>query len=113
MKVPKPSDYSKALFTEVVGRIDGAEVKAMFGNLGGFVNGNMFCGLFGDDLGVRLDEENRATLIAAGGDEFGPEDRPMREYASVPRSWLSVDDPNLAEWLSIAHDHVGRMPPKS
>ena len=53
-----------------------------------------------------------ATLIAAGGDEFGPEDRPMREYASVPRSWLSVDDPNLAEWLSIAHDHVGQMPPK-
>ncbi len=112
MKVPKPSEYSRRLFTEVVGRLDGAEVKPMFGNLGGFVNGNMFCGLFGDDLGVRLDDANRATLIAAGGDEFGPEGRPMREYAAMPRPWLAVDDPNLNEWLAIAFDYVGQMPPK-
>ena len=113
MSIPKPSDYSKELFTAVVGRLDGAEVKAMFGNLGGFVNGNMFCGLFGDDLGVRLDDANRATLIASGGDEFGPEDRPMREYAAVPRVWLSVDDQNLREWLLIAFDHVSQLPPKT
>ena len=72
----------------------------------------MFCGLFGDDLGLRLDDANRATLIAAGGDDFGPEGRPMREYASVPRPWMSENDTNLAEWLSIAHDYVAQMPPK-
>ncbi|MGI9665907.1 MAG: TfoX/Sxy family protein [Acidimicrobiia bacterium] len=110
--MPKPSDQTKELFTAVVSRQEDAEVKAMFGNLGGFVNGNMFCGLFGDDLGVRLDDANRATLIAAGGDDFGPEDRPMKQYAAVPRPWLSVNDPNLSEWLTIAYDYVSQMPPK-
>jgi TfoX/Sxy family transcriptional regulator of competence genes len=112
MKVPKPSDASKALFRTVVGRLDGTEVKAMFGNLGGFVNGNMFCGLFGDDLGVRLDPDNRAALLAAGGSPYGPEDRPMKEYVTVPSPWHHPSDPNLTEWLSIAFDHVSQLPPK-
>lgn len=112
MRVPKPSDTSKALFRTVVERLDGAEVKAMFGNLGGFVNGNMFCGLFGDDLGVRLDSDNRAALLAAGGSPFGPEGRPMKEYVTVPAPWHHPNDPNLNEWLSIAFDHVSQLPPK-
>ncbi len=112
MKVPKPTEASKSLFRAVVERIDGAEVKAMFGNLGGFVNGNMFCGLFGDDLGVRLDPDNRAALLAAGGSHFGPEERPMKEYVTVPAAWHDRDDPNLAEWLSIAFDHVAQFPSK-
>jgi hypothetical protein len=29
-------------------------IKPMFGNLGEFVNGNMFMGLFGSDIGVEL-----------------------------------------------------------
>jgi hypothetical protein len=29
-------------------------IKPMFGNLGAFVNGNMFMGLFGSDIGVEL-----------------------------------------------------------
>ncbi|KGN29938.1 hypothetical protein N798_12130 [Knoellia flava TL1] len=28
----------------------------MFGSVGAFVNGNMFAGLFGDSLGVKLDD---------------------------------------------------------
>lgn len=112
MKVPKPTDASKDLFRSVVERIDGAEVKAMFGNLGGFVNGNMFCGLFGDDLGVRLDRDNRAALLAAGGSPYGPEERPMKEYVTVPAAWHDPDDPNLAEWLSVAFGHVSALPPK-
>jgi hypothetical protein len=39
----------------------------MFGNLGAFVNGNMFAGLFGSDLGVKLASEDLAQLTAAGG----------------------------------------------
>ena len=32
----------------------------MFGNLGAFVNGNMFMGLFGADIGVKLAEGDQA-----------------------------------------------------
>lgn len=45
MKVPKPSDRDKDWFRSVVGDLPGAEIEPMFGNLAGFVNGNMFCGL--------------------------------------------------------------------
>ena len=35
------------------------EVKPMFGNLGAFVNGNMFMGLFGSDVGLKLADDAR------------------------------------------------------
>ena len=54
MQVPKPTDADKARFRSLVPEAPGVEVKPMFGNLGGFVNGNMFMGLFGPDIGVKL-----------------------------------------------------------
>ena len=41
------------------------EIKPMFGNLGAFVHGNMFAGLFGADVGVRLDDGGREELAAS------------------------------------------------
>ena len=57
----------------------------MFGNLGAFVNGNMFMGLFGTDIGLKLPEADRTRLLAepeAG--PFGPPERPMRGYVTLP-----------------------------
>ena len=45
--------------------IPGVEVKPMFGQLGAFVNGNMFAGLFGSSIGVKLDEEMTVPLWSA------------------------------------------------
>jgi len=39
----------------------------MFGNLGAFVNGNMFMGLFGSDVGVKLPDDARQQLLAQPG----------------------------------------------
>jgi TfoX/Sxy family transcriptional regulator of competence genes len=47
MQIPKPTEDDKAFFRSVVPDAAGVEVKPMFGNLGAFVNGNMFAGLFG------------------------------------------------------------------
>ena len=45
----------------------------MFGNLGGFVNGNMFMGPFGADVGVKLPGPQQAKLLALpGSGPFGP-----------------------------------------
>ena len=57
----------------------------MFGNLGAFVEGNMFLGLLGADIGVKLDQAGQRDLAAAGGGPFGPAGRPMGGYVSLPK----------------------------
>lgn len=113
MKIPKPTDADKAYFRSLVPDEDPRViVKPMFGNLGAFVNGNMFMGLFGGSVGVRLDESGREELGAVeGAGPFGPEGRPMREYVALPERWRT--DPAASEpWITRALDHVGQMPPK-
>jgi len=54
MQIPKPTDDDKRRFSELVHDDPSVQVKLMIGNLGAFVNGNMFAGLFGPPVGVRL-----------------------------------------------------------
>ena len=78
MQIPKPSDADKDFFRSIVPDDPGVEVKPMFGNLGAFVNGNMFAGLYGPTVGVRLAEDDRAVLEAIDGSgPYGPAERPM------------------------------------
>jgi len=114
MQVPKASDAAKARFTSVVPDDPRVVVKPMFGNLGAFVNGNMFAGLFGDRIGVRvLDESARAELAAVdGAGPFGPDDRPMGGYVSVPVAWDDEPD-RIAEQVARAFEEVAALPPKA
>ncbi len=113
MKIPKPTAAQKQRFTELVPDGPGIEVKPMFGNVAGFVNGNMFMGLFGADIGVRLDEDARHELLAdEGAGAFGPEDRPMKEYVTLPATWIDTDTAHADEWIERALAHVAAMPPK-
>lgn len=52
MKIPKPTEDDRVRFRTLVPDDTGVEIKPMFGNLGAFVNGNMFMGLFGSDVGL-------------------------------------------------------------
>ena len=113
MQMPKASDASKALFAAVMPDDPRVVVKPMFGNLGAFVNGNMFAGLFGDRVGVKvLDAAARAELDATeGAGPFGPEERPMGGYVAVPERW--ADEPErIAEWVARAFDETAALPPK-
>jgi len=113
MHIPRPSQETQELFRALVPDAPGVQVKPMFANLGAFVNGNMFAGLFGDSIGVRLpDESVRAELLAVeGAGPYGPAERPMGGYVSLPEEWK--DDPDrLREWIGVALEQVGRMPPK-
>ncbi len=78
----------------------------MFGNIGAFVNGNMFAGLFGADIGVKLAAEDLEALAAAGGGAFGPVERPMTGYLTVPTGQ------SPAHWVGKALDHVAALPPR-
>lgn len=106
MKMPKPTEAAKEAFRALVPDDPRVEVKPMFGNLGAFVNGNMFMGLFGSSIGVKLDEADRVKAEAVpGAGPFGPEERPMGGYVALPAD-------RAAPWVAKAVDYVGGLPPK-
>ncbi len=112
MEIPKPTEADKEYFRSVLPEDPEVEVKPMFGNLGAFVHGNMFAGLFGAAIGVRLAESDHAELAAVNGSgPFGPAERPMGGYLSLPHAWR--DSPELAVgWVSRALTFVSAMPAK-
>jgi TfoX/Sxy family transcriptional regulator of competence genes len=112
MQIPKPTDGDKAHFRSLVPEDPRVEIKPMFGNLGAFVNGNMFMGLFGPDVGVKLNDPDRGRLLTEpGAGPFGPEERPMAGYVTLPASWRSVPK-KAGPWVAKALDQISALPPK-
>ena len=110
MKMPKATDADKDRFRSLVPEAPGVEVKPMFGQLGAFVNGNMFAGLFGSAVGVKVDETAATELgTLPGTGPFGPEERPMNGYVSLPPEMADAD---AAAWVDRAREHVAALPPK-
>lgn len=111
--MPKASEEDKTFFRSLIPDHPGVEVKPMFGNLGAFVHGNMFAGLFGTSVGVKLDDAGLAELTAIDGSgPFGPAGRPMGGYISLPEGWRATPDV-AAQWVERALAHVGSLPPKA
>jgi len=93
MKMPKPSEQAKAAFTKLVPDEPAITLKPMFGNLAAFVNGNMFAGLFGEDLFVRLPDADAQPIMKAGGRPFEPvAGHAMSGYVVVTDSWQKKPD---------------------
>jgi TfoX/Sxy family transcriptional regulator of competence genes len=110
MKIPKPTDDDKARFRALVPADPRVEVKPMFGNLGAFVNGNMFMGLFGSDIGLRLPGQQAEQLLESGGGPFGPAERPMSGYVSLP---AGITESAAGQLAAESLAHVGALPPKA
>jgi TfoX/Sxy family transcriptional regulator of competence genes len=99
-------------FTATVSGMPGAQVRKMFGYPAGFANGHLFTGLFASSWFVRLPDDQRAELAAAGGAPFEPmPGRPMREYLVLP-SALAGDADAVEPWLARALAHAQQLPPK-
>jgi TfoX/Sxy family transcriptional regulator of competence genes len=111
--MPKPSADAKAAFEELVPQHPAVGIRPMFGNVAGFVNGNMFTGLFGSDLFVRLPDADRERLLGEGGADFSPmPGRAMRGYVMLPAGW--ADRPEEARtWIETALDFTLTMPAKT
>ncbi len=109
MQIPKPSSVDKERFQSLVPADPRVSVKPMFGNLGAFVNDNMFMGLFGADIGVKLDAPSQRELQAAGGGHFGPAERPMGGYVSLPNA---LGDTEAKQWIAKSFAYVSSLPPK-
>jgi TfoX/Sxy family transcriptional regulator of competence genes len=97
MKMPRPSDDAKAAFTRLVPDEPAITLKPMFGQLSAFVNGNMFCGLFGDELVVRLPDAEILAVKKQGGRDFEPvAGHRMGGYVMVPGDWRAKPAPAVA-----------------
>jgi TfoX/Sxy family transcriptional regulator of competence genes len=113
MSMPRPDDATRAYFHALLPEDPRIGVRPMFGNLAGFVNGNMFTGIFGSQVFVRLPEAERAELLAVpGAAPFAPmEGRPMQEYVTLPEQWR--DEPEQARaWLHRSLAWAAALPPK-
>jgi TfoX/Sxy family transcriptional regulator of competence genes len=108
MEIARPSDADKARFRDVMPDDARVEVKAMFGNLGGFVNSNMFAGLFGPDIELDADVADAQRLRELGGGPFGPVERPMGGYVTIP----ATEDARASEWVATAFGFQAMQPPK-
>ena len=112
LQIPKPTEDDKAYFRALLHDDRRVEVKPMFGNLGAFANSNMFAGLFGPDVGVRLGEADRAALLGErGAGPFGPAERPMGGYATLPPAWRAEPEKGR-QWTARALEHTSALPPK-
>src|SRR4051812_49219546 len=113
MPMPKPDEESKAFFASVIPVDPRIKIKPMFGNISSFLNGNMFSGLFGTTIFVRLSENDRLRLLEIEGAAlFSPmPGRPMKEYVTFPDKWRHEPE-KIQEWLQRSLQWVETMPEK-
>ena len=105
---------------EVIARLDKimtalpAYRRPMFGTVAWFLdtNAQMFAGVWGDEVNVRVGAEEAARLIASdAAREFAPmPGRPMREYVLVPAS--TMRDADLQKWVARAAEFANGLAAK-
>lgn len=110
--MPKPSEQAKADFARIVPDEPGIQLKPMFGQVSAFINGNMFCGLWGDELTVKLPETEIAKVKAKGGRDFEPmAGHKMGGYVIVPGDWRAASGKTLVRRaLEVAREMPAKAP---
>ena len=88
--------------------------RKMFGYPAGFVNGNMFMGLFQESMILRLPAGPREEFLRVHNTKlFEPmAGRPMREYVEVPQLVMR-DKKELTAWVARAYEYGASLKPKS
>jgi hypothetical protein len=96
-----------------LGKKKGLTEKKMFGGIAFLVNGNMSCGVHGEELIVRLAPDETDTALAkkhtrvfdlSGG-------RPMKGWILVQPEGLKSDK-DLAKWVDTGVAYAVSLPPK-
>lgn len=113
MEMPKASAAAVAQFEQLTPKGSDVTTRKVFGHPAAFVHGNMFFGVFGEDLFVRLSEGDAAAAREKLG--FGPFEpmpgRAMTGYWVLPakiRSSRTV----ASTWVAKALTHTSKLPAK-
>ena len=92
--------------------LPGLVEKKMFGGVGFMVQGNMACGVNGDDLIVRVGPARyEEALGAPHAREFDLTGRPMRGWVAVSPAGTEADR-ELEGWVQQGVDFARSLPPK-
>jgi TfoX/Sxy family transcriptional regulator of competence genes len=85
--------------------------RKMFGYPACFINGNMFTGLHGTNMMLRLPENERKDFIAQTGSHiFEPmPGHQMKEYVVVPTELINSA---VNSWLNSSITYARSLPPK-
>jgi hypothetical protein len=108
--------YSEELADRIRETIDsrpGGVERKMFGGVAWMVNGNMACGVIGEDLMVRLDRDEAEQALRE--EHVGPMDftgRPMRGFIVVEAAGIA-DAHDLGRWVDTGADYAETLPPKA
>ncbi|HEY3257926.1 MAG TPA: TfoX/Sxy family protein [Gemmatimonadaceae bacterium] len=95
-----------------LGKRAGVTEKKMFGGIGFLVNGNMCCGVHGDEMIVRLDpEQTNRALSQPNTRLFDLTGRPMKGWILVTRKGLATDA-ELGKWIAVASKFAESLSPK-
>ena len=109
----KPSPELIRILEEVSEPFALIERRKMFGCPAYYINGNMFAGVYGQQLFLRLPEEARTELkerLDARPFEPMP-GRPMKEYVAMPEAVWS-DPAAMDDWMRRSVEFAASMPPK-
>jgi TfoX/Sxy family transcriptional regulator of competence genes len=114
LKIPKPDPDLVQYFKSIVPDDSRVSTRPMFGNLSAFANGNMFMGVYGNDLFVRLSESDQQELLKnKGAGPFEPmPGRPMKGYIILPKSWRDRQTETLRKWVSLSLEYAAKLPPR-
>ncbi|MCI4345233.1 MAG: TfoX/Sxy family protein [Thermoplasmata archaeon] len=113
MKMPGADPAAIAKFEALRPRRPDVIVKKVFGHPAAFVRGNMFMGVFGEQVFVRLSEPALAELGKHPGVRFFEPmpGRAMRGYAVLPATLLAK--PRAAgAWVQKSFEFASSLPPK-
>jgi TfoX/Sxy family transcriptional regulator of competence genes len=96
---------------QLASRSDVTERK-MFGGIAFMVAGNMACGVLGEDLIVRLGEEDGEKALAEEGVRpFDFTGKPMKNIVYVSPE-QTADDDALSKWVDAGADFAASLPSK-
>jgi TfoX/Sxy family transcriptional regulator of competence genes len=112
IRTPETTDADMERFRTLIP--DGAdiEIKAMFGGLAAFVNGNIFAAFLGASIGVKLSEGDQEKLLGEkGAGPFGPPGRTMGGYVALPGAWSGTPT-KARHWMNRALEHARALPLK-
>ncbi len=113
MNIPRADEKSKEAFRSFLPDDPRVTVRPIFGNVSAFVNGNMFFGVFGNDLFLRLSDAHRDELLKKKGASLlePMKGRPMKEYVLIPRTWRTEPE-TVRLWVSRSLGWASKLPAK-
>jgi len=95
-----------------LGKRRGLSEKKMFGGLAFLLNGNMCCGVHGQEMIVRVDPQKTAQALSQPHTRiFDLTGRPMMGWILVQPKGLATE-PGLAKWIKAGVKYASSLPVK-